>query len=386
MTIDPENVKVRTHIYTRSVIQHLIFAALVAPAQQALGQAQVTGPLQPRTAPIVIAHRGASGYLPEHTLAAYSTAVLQGADFVELDLVSTQDGQLIARHDNVLDLTTDVAEHPEFADRRVEKVVDGRTIDGWFSEDFTLAEIRSLRAVERIPAARPANARFNGLYGVPTLEEAIATIKSLQRMLVTDVGLYIELKHPTYFSEAGLPMENALAQILRDNGYEEADQSVFLQSFEVTSLRRLNDMTNLRLVQLLDTSGQPYDQRAAGGSLTYAEMASASGLREIAAYADGVGPEKYHYLMAPDENDWLALENATDFVALAHSAGLLVHPYTFRAENRFLPTTLRTSENPRELGDASMELALFLALGIDGFFTDHTDIGVIARERYLRDN
>ena len=216
----------------------LLIAVSLGPAHHAGGQVQGAGSERlalPNTPPIVIAHRGASGYLPEHTLAAYSTAILQGADFIELDLVSTRDGHLVARHDNVLNLTTDVADAPEFHDRRTDKVVDGRIVSGWFSEDFTLAELRSLRAIERLPLVRPANARFDGRYGVPTLEEVIEVIQALEIMLAKDVGLYIELKHPTYFDDIGLPMEAALARLLRDSGYHEPHHSVFLQSFEVES-------------------------------------------------------------------------------------------------------------------------------------------------------
>lgn len=340
----------------------------------------------PNTLPIVIAHRGASGYLPEHTLAAYSTAVLQGADFIELDLVSTRDGHLVARHDNVLNLTTDVADAPEFHDRRTDKIVDGRAVSGWFSEDFTLEELRSLRAIERLPLVRPANTRFDGRYGVPTLEEVIAVIQALEIMLAKDVGLYIELKHPTYFDDIGLPMEAALARVLRDSGYHEPHHSVFLQSFEVESLRRLARVTDLRLVQLLSGSGQPYDLQMTGDAMTYAAMATADGLREIATYADGVGPAKYAFLIPLDSSGNLAAENASDFVAHAHAAGLLVHPYTFRAENQFLPVNLRSSSDVTEFGAAAQEIAAFLALGIDGFFTDHADIGVAARDRHVGGN
>lgn len=370
----------------RKTTQTLLLIALgLGPAHHAGGQAPgvESGHGPPNAAPIVIAHRGASGYLPEHTLAAYSTAVLQGADFIELDLVSTRDGYLIARHDNMLDLTTNVADVPEFHERRTEKVVDGRAISGWFSEDFTLEELRNLRAIERLPAVRPANARFDGQFGVPTLGEAIVVIQALATMLARDVGLYIELKHPTYFDEIGLPMEAALARELRDRGYHEPRHRVFLQSFEIESLRRLNRATDLRLVQLLGGFGQPYDQQTAGSSLTYATMATADGLREIATYADGVGPEKHRFLIPLDRSGNLAVENASDFVAHAHAAGLVVHPYTFRAENRFLPASLRTSADATELGAAAQEIAVFLALGIDGFFTDHTDIGVAARDRHV---
>ncbi len=371
----------------RTTSQALLLIAIgLGPTHDAGGQVQRAGPermARPNAPPIVIAHRGASGYLPEHTLAAYSTAVLQGANYIELDLVSTRDGHLVARHDNVLNLTTDVADAPEFHDRQTDKIVDGRAVSGWFSEDFTLEELRSLRAVERLPSVRPANTRFDGQYGVPTLEETIVVIQALARMLAKDVGLYIELKHPTYFDDIGLPMEAALARELRDSGYHEPHHSVFLQSFEVESLRRLDRITDLRLVQLLGGSGQPYDLQAAGASLTYAAMATADGLREIATYADGVGPAKYAYLIPLDRGGNLATEDASDFVAHAHAAGLLVHPYTFRAENHFLPADLRISSDVTELGAAAQEIAAFLALGIDGFFTDHADIGVAARDRHV---
>lgn len=354
-------------------------------AQGAAAQSPTVADEQQQATPIVIAHRGASGYLPEHTLAAYSTAILQGADYIELDLVSTRDGHLIARHDNVLNLTTDVADHAEFANRRVEKTVDGRPIEGWFSEDFTLEKIRQLRAIERIPATRPDNTRFDGQFAVPTLEEVIALVENLQDALDTTVGLYIELKHSSYFDEIDLPMEASLVQTLRDHGYHEDHHRVFLQSFEINSLRILNDMTDLKLVQLLGGSGQPYDQSSAGGTLTYAEMSTAAGLREIASYADGVGPEKYRYLIPRNESGSLALQNTTGFVTLAHAAGLLVHPYTFRAENEFLPVDMQTSADPAVLGDAAAELSAFLELGIDGFFIDQTDIGVATRDRYVGD-
>ena len=364
----------------------LLIAVGLGPIHHAGGQVQGAGSERialPNTPPIVIAHRGASGYLPEHTLAAYSTAVLQGADFIELDLVSTRDGHLVARHDNVLNLTTDVADAPEFHDRQTDKIVDGRVVSGWFSEDFTLEELRSLRAIERLPLVRPANARFDGRYGVPTLEEVIAVIQALEIMLAKDVGLYIELKHPTYFDDIGLPMEAALARVLRDSGYHEAHHGVFLQSFEVESLRRLARVTDLRRVQLLSGSGQPYDLQITGDALTYAAMATADGLREIATYADGVGPAKYAFLIPLDRSGNLAVDDASDFVAHAHAAGLLVHPYTFRAENQYLPVNLRSSSDVTELGAAAQEIAAFLALGIDGFFTDHADIGVAARDRHV---
>ncbi len=377
-------------IRTRSITQALLIASLaLALSCQSTGQNRETGgvrTVRPDSIPIVIAHRGASGYVPEHTLAAYATAAEQGADYIELDLVSTRDGYLIARHDNLLNLTTNVAKLPEYRDRRTEKIVDGHSLSGWFSEDFTLEEIRNLRAIERIRDVRPANARFDGQYNIPTLADVIKMVQSMEASLAVEIGLYIEIKHPSYFDEIGLPMEAALAKALRESGYHEMQHKVFLQSFEIESLHRLNRLTDLRLVQLLGGSGQPFDVQAAGGTLTFEAMATADGLRDISSYADGVGPDKTHFLIPRDDNDNLALGDATNFVEHAHTAGLVVHPYTFRAENEFLPTALRSSGNATELGAAAAEIAAFLALGIDGFFTDHADIGIAARDRHLDAN
>ncbi len=330
--------------------------------------------------PIVIAHRGASGYVPEHTLAAYSIAILQGADFIEPDLVMTKDGELIARHDNVLDLTTDVASRPEFAARKTAKTVDGISITGWFSEDFTLQEIKQLRAIERIPEVRPANTRFDGQFEIATLQEVIDLVKSMQRAQDRRIGIYPETKHPTYFDGLGLSMEEPLVHILRSNGYKGPGSRVFIQSFEIANLKELRQLTNLPLVQLFGSAaGKPYDVEATGGSLTYARMATRAGLSEIASYADGVGPEK-SYVIPRDAAGKLELRNQTSFVADAHAAGLKVHPYTFRAENRFLPLNLQNGSEPNAFGDAQAEIRLFLEAGVDGFFTDHSHIGVAARD------
>jgi glycerophosphoryl diester phosphodiesterase len=336
-----------------------------------------------RSRPIVIAHRGASGYLPEHTLAGYAVAMLQGADFIEPDLVMTKDGHLIARHDNVLDLTTDVAQRPEFAERRAQKTVDGITTSGWFSEDFTLAEIKQLRAVERIPNLRPGNARLNGQFEVPTLQEIIDLVKANEKVLGRKIGIYPETKHPTYFQRLGLAMESKLVKILHANGYASKRDRVFIQSFEIGNLKQLRRLTRIPLIQLLETSGGPADVVAAGGSLTYNEMATAEGLREIASYANGVGPEKYHFIIPRSTDGTLDTANATDFVRNAHACGLKVHPYTFRAENYFQPTNLRSSGDPGTHGNLAAEIELFLSVGIDGFFTDQSDIGVSTRDRYL---
>ncbi|WP_437880189.1 glycerophosphodiester phosphodiesterase [Pseudomonas sp. LRF_L74] len=327
--------------------------------------------------PLVIGHRGASGYVPEHTLAAYALAALQGADYIEPDLVSTRDGQLVARHDNQLDLTTDVAEHPEFAERKRTQSVDGVSLSGWFSEDFTLAEIKTLRAIERIPQFRPGNARLDGTFEIPTLQEIIELVKSLQKSQHRRIGLYIETKHPTHFQQLGLALEQPLLNTLQRNGYRDRRDPVYIQSFEVGNLQQLSKQTSIRLVQLFD-AGQPYDQVVQGTGLSYAQMATAKGLKDIARYASGVGPEK-GYIIPRDANGNLG--QPTTFVADAHAAGLLVHPFTFRAENNFLPTDLRSSDKLDERGDIDKEIRAFLDAGIDGLFIDQPDIAVRLRTK-----
>jgi glycerophosphoryl diester phosphodiesterase len=340
----------------------------------------VDHPLSPLQQPIVIAHRGASGYLPEHTLPAYLAAIEQGADFVEPDLVMSRDGHLLARHDNVLNLTTDVAEHPKFAGRKTTKAVDGAAVEGWFSEDFTLAELKTLRAIERIPDVRPANARFNRLFEIPTLQEIIELVQAMERARGRRIGIYPETKHPSYFAALSLPLESALIDVLHRYGYGHAHDPIFIQSFEVSNLKRLKQMTELRLVQLLWLEGKPFDVELEGGALSYDAMATAEGLRAVASYADGVGPEKYHFIIPPDAAGIVDSANRTRFVADAHAAGLLVHPYTFRAENAFLPTNFK-GPNPgkeTEFGNVLGEITAFLEAGIDGFFVDQADIGVRA--------
>lgn len=333
--------------------------------------------------PIVIAHRGASGYVPEHTLAAYAMAILQGADFIEPDLVITKDGHLIARHDNVLDLTTDVSTRPEFAGRKTTKTVDGVTVTGWFSEDFTLAEIKTLRAVERIPGIRPANARFDGQFEIPTFQEIIDLAQAYEKLLDRRIGLYPETKHPTYFDRLGLSLEEPLVKVLLRNGYEGRNARVFIQSFEINNLRKLKTMTRIPLVQLLWIEGKPYDVEAGGGTLTYEQMATPAGLAQIASYAKGVGPEK-RFIISLDSAGNLDPSRATGFVQHAHAVGLQVHPYTFRSENVFLPNNFRSSSDPNALGDGAGEIKTFLRAGIDGFFTDHTDRGIAGRDAFLK--
>ncbi len=316
--------------------------------------------------PIVIAHRGASGLLPEHTLAAYTRAIEDGADFIEPDLVPTRDGHLVARHENEISGTTDVATRPEFAGRKATKTIDGVAVTGWFTEDFTLAELKTLRARERIPELR--STANDGKFEIPTIEEIIALAK------VRGVGIYPETKHPSYFVSIGLPLEARLVAALDAAGWRSADAPVFIQSFEVSNLKQLSTMTDVRLIQLVAGEAGPAD----GAHATYAEMLTPEGLEAIATYADGIGPEKA--LVIPRGADG-ALGAPTRLVADAHAAKLKVHPWTFRAENYFLPTDYRNGVDLRAHGDLVREIRTYLDAGIDGVFSDFTAEAVTARGR-----
>jgi glycerophosphoryl diester phosphodiesterase len=323
--------------------------------------------------PLVIAHRGASGYRPEHTLAAYELGARMGADYIEPDLVATKDGVLVARHENEISATTDVADHPEFASRRTTKIIEpGLTLTGWFTEDFTLAELKTLRAKERIPELRQENTIYNGRYQVPTFQEVIDLARRLSRELDREIGVYPETKHPTYFQDIGLPLERPLVRTLRRNGLDGRRDKVFVQSFETGNLMDLDDEIDTPLVQLF---GAPAS-RPVGDSRTYAELATDAGLRDVARYADGVGPSKDYIVPRGPAGNSLA---PTDFVQRAHRAGLLVHPYTFRNENNFLPLELRSGPNLADYGDAFSEYEQFYRLGVDGLFSDNPDTAVEAR-------
>lgn len=315
--------------------------------------------------PIVIAHRGASGERPEHTLAAYARAIEQGADFIEPDLVATRDGVLVARHENEISETTDVADHPQFAGRRTTKTIDGRRVTGWFTEDFTLAELKTLRARERLPALRPANAAFRD-ERIPTFAEVIALAQA------RGVGVYPETKHPSHFAAIGLPLEPPLVEALHAAGWRDATAPVFIQSFEVGNLKALRKMTTLRLIQLVDAEGGPAD----GAAPSYRAMVTPAGLQAIARYADGIGPNKA--LIVPRDAAGRSAA-PTRLVADAHVAGLSVHPWTFRAENLFLPAELRRGAAPGAHGAAVDEMRMFLALGVDGLFSDYPGLAVEAR-------
>ncbi len=316
------------HDATRRVLRAALVGAAIAPGFAC-------------AEPLVIGHRGASGERPEHTLAAYQLAIEQGADFIEPDLVSTKDGVLVARHENEISTTTDVARRPEFAARRTTKTIGGTNVTGWFTEDFTLAELKQLRAVERLPQLR--GTRYDGQFPIPTLQEILDLVGR------RPIGIYPETKHPSHFDALGLSLEEPLVKALNASERTGPGARVFIQSFDAASLKELRRMTDLPLVQLISDSA------------THRDRITSEGLAEIAGYARGIAVAKD--LVTPD------------LIRRARRHGLLVHVWTFRAENVFLPAELRNGSDPKERGDLCGEIRRFVRLGIDGFFTDHVAIG-----------
>lgn len=314
--------------------------------------------------PIIIAHRGASGERPEHTIAAYTLAIEQGADYIEPDLVLTKDSVLVARHENAISETTDVAARAEFADRKTTKTIDGQKVTDWFTEDFTLAELKTLRAKERLPMLRSANTAFDGQFDIPTLQEIIQLAQAKSKETGRVIGIYPETKHPSYFAAIGLPHEEPLLKTLALFGMNKADSPVFIQSFEVNNLKALRGKTKVRLIQLMDNDGGPADLPGT----RYADMATPTGLKAISEYANGVGPNK---AMVIPRNLLGNLGAPTALVADAHAAGLKVHPWTFRRENYFLPLAQKSGINPAAHGDVITEIRAFIAAGVDGLFSDN---------------
>jgi glycerophosphoryl diester phosphodiesterase len=308
--------------------------------------------------PLIIGHRGAAGHRPDHTLAAYETGIALGADYIEPDIVMTRDGRLICRHEPEIGLTTDVAQ--KFPARKRTAMIDGKKVEGWFAEDFTLAEIRTLRALQPLEGR---SKEWDGQFTVPTLEEVIELALRKEKERGRPVGLYIETKHPTYFREQGRDLTPELLKVLEHYGLNRRDARVFIQSFEVDNLQELAELTPVPLVQLLGpATARPFDRQAAGDPLTYGQMARPEGLDLIARYAAGIGPTKS--LILPLNSDG-SLKPATRLVIDAHQRGLLVHPYTFRDEDRFLSN--------EDKGNPVAEYRRFFNLGIDGVFTDFPD-------------
>jgi glycerophosphoryl diester phosphodiesterase len=381
------------------MLRRILIAALVAAILTPAGAVAHDQP-----DPLVIGHRGAAGYLPDHTLPGYALAIKLGADYIEPDLVSTKDGYLVARHEPNIVATTDVADHPEFADRKRSVSIDGGAPEeGWFVSDFTLAELRTLRAKQPFDD-RPQ--RFNGKFRIPTLEEVIALAKRYSKRYHRTIGIYPETKHPTYHKSIGLPLERKLVKILDKAGLNHRRSPVFIQSFETSNLKRLNKMTPVRLVQLIDANDvnpdgsldytapfdRPYDWTATGRPGTFGDLTTDAGLDEVASYADGIGPWKPYIIstaavdingdgtVGDEDGDGLINEGdrkvlePTDLVARAHARGLVVHPYTFRNEAKRL--AFDYGDNPIE------EYLRFYEAGVDGLFSDFADTAFAARELF----
>lgn len=353
-------------------------------------------------APLLIAHRGASGYRPEHTLEAYALGIEQGADFIEPDLVLSQDGVLHARHEPMLarvqlesdgrtikrsadgrpelhriDTSTNVWQLEKYTDRLRIKQLDGKPVGGWFAEDFTAAELRAdVRAQERLRDFRQSNNVFNNLYAIPTLAEVIDLAQRRSKELGRTIGIYPETKHPSYFKSftdaRGLQrMEDLLVAQLHAAYGNNRDAPVFIQSFEVNNLQYVRRQTKLRLIQLLSATGQPYDFQVSGDMRSYQDLARPQGLDFLKGYVDGIGA--HTQLIVP--SDGRRLQTPTALIQNAHARGLPVHGWTFRAENQFLPTELARGTSPSAPGDMAAQLRVFIEAGMDGFFTDHPDLG-----------
>ncbi len=390
-----KNRPVFTHFLPSVAALSLLAACASTPSQAPSPYPTLNG-----QKPLVIGHRGASGYLPEHTLEAYKLAIEQGADFIEPDLVATKDGILIARHEPNITNTTDVSSRPEFASRKSKRKVDGADEEGWFASDFTYAEIKTLRAKQ---AAAERDQSHNGKLSIPTLEEIIALAKEQSAATGRQIGIYPETKHPTYHNELKLNLEDRLLDILAKNGYTQKTSPVIIQSFEVANLKYLRSKTQVRLVQLIDADDvkpdgsmdlaapydKPYDFAVAKDPRSFASLLTPAGLAEIKTYADGIGPWKPYLISARqvdrnndgnmddlngdgkmDERDRVLLPPSS-VVRDAHAAGLFVHAYTFRNESRRLASSYA--------GDPKAEYEMFYKLGVDGLFTDFPDTAVAAR-------
>jgi glycerophosphoryl diester phosphodiesterase len=328
--------------------------------------------------PLVFGHRGASALRPEHTLASYAKAIADGADYIEPDLVSTKDGVLVARHEANLSETTDVARRPEFADRRTRKAPDGEAHEGWFVDDFTLAELKTLRAIERLPQDRPGSAQYDGMFQVLTFEEIIDFVAAASATAGRLIGLIPELKSSTYFASLGLPLEDRFIATLSAHEYTRR-APVEIQSFEVANLKyvreKLGKRANVRLMQLVGIGDvRPRDVAVAGGSLTYAQMCTPAGLREVARYADVIAPPTRGVI--PLKKDG-SLAEPLPIVVDAHAAGLRLETWTFRPENRFLAADFRNGagEHVRNEAGSIAEIKRYLTTGLDGFFTDDPALG-----------
>ncbi|AKU16616.1 glycerophosphodiester phosphodiesterase [Luteipulveratus mongoliensis] len=351
-----------------------VVAAPGAAAAAPTPHSQSSGRPGHHTRPIVVGHRGASGYRPEHTLASYTLAAHMGADFIEPDLVITKDGVLVCRHEPEISGTTDVSKRPEFAALKKTKSLDGVATTGWFVEDFTLAELKTLRAIERLPALRQHNTTYDGLWEVPTFEEVLQLRKRLSRELGREIGVYPETKHPTYFRTQGLPLEERLVGLVRRYGLDRAKAPIFIQSFELKNLQDLRHRLHVKapLVFLTSASGGPF-----GDGRTYAELLTRAGMATYAKDITGLGPDQAQII--PRKADG-STGPVTTLVADAHANGLQVCPYTVRAENVNLPANYRKGTKDDDFGRVLDYFAVLFGTGIDGLFSDMPDLAVLARD------
>jgi glycerophosphoryl diester phosphodiesterase len=374
--------------WIRAVLAACALLAVTAPAAAA-GRDNDRHGRHSENNPLVIGHRGASGYLPEHTLESYALAIRLGADYVEPDLVATKDGHLIARHEPNITLTTDVEDHPEFASRRTTKKVDGFDETGWFASDFTLKEIKTLRARQTFAGRTD---RFDDRFKIPTLGEVIELVQRQSKRRDRRIGIYPETKHPTFHQGLGLALEPRLVRILDRYDLDKRKSPVFIQSFEQSNLQRLNRMTDVRLVQLVDAADvdpngvlvyfapwdRPYDWTVSGDpellARTFGFFATNEGLEEISTYADGIGPWKKYIVSTNSSNNTLP---PTDLIQRAHAHGLLIHTWTFRSD----PSQLAN----QYMGNPLNEYLQFYGLGIDGVFSDFPDHAFTARELFWED-
>ena len=374
-----------------SRIPHVLAAAAAVAASSTLalapaasGSPERSTPSQKHhtTTPLILAHRGASGYRPEHTVAAYQLAAAMGADYIEPDLVMTKDGVLVDRHEPEISGTTDVGEHPEFASRKTTKNVDGVATTGWFTEDFTLAELKTLRAKERLPQLRQESTIYDGRYQVPTFEEVLTLREELSRDYGRQIGIIPEIKHSTYFHDKGLNPEAAVMRLVNRHHLNRSSAPLWIQSFELTNLVTLRTKYGYKAneVFLATNGGRPYDLQSRGDQRTYSDLLTAGSLPKLARWINGIGPDKS--LVIPRHSDG-TLGTPTPLVGQAHAAGLAVTPYTFRAENTFLPTDYRLGTDPADFGRAVDEAVTYMRAGVDGLFCDQPDICVTARKEYL---
>lgn len=337
------------------------------------------GHVSSQAAPIVIGHRGVPGERLEHTRPSYLLAIQQGCDYIEPDVVATRDGQLVVRHENEISGTTDVAAHPEFADRKTVKLVDGVPYAGWFTEDFTLDELKTLRVRERLPQLRPQNIPLARTEQILTFDEVLDIAEEGSIGRAVPVGVYVETKHPTYFAGIGLCLDDLLVAVLERRGLNHAGAKIVIQSMETGNLRSLRERTPVTLVQLMDRQGAPFDLLAAGDPRTYWMMRKPPELRRIAAYADGIGPNKSQVIKRDLRRQ---LASTTKLVRRAHDLGLFVHIWTMRNENNFLPADHRLGRDKAAHGDAVGEYLAFFDAGVDGVFSDYTATAVLARTRW----